>query len=1470
MRSSQLRNCLVALVISFACTIARANVIYVNRAATGNTNGSSWADAYLKIGDAATNASFGDQIWVARGTYLENTLLPDGVALYGGFAGTETDLATRNPAVNLTSIDAGKAGTAVKFANPAGPNTILDGFHIRNGLPDEFGGGGAYIDGGAPTITNNVFSENTATQGAGIVVRNATPVIANNLFHDNTADNGAAINIYQNDPNNALKIVNNTFVNNHSGSSGFVIGISSNAKVLFANNLVAFNDRQIYLAYNDSTADYENNDAWQNSYFNYFGPDPTGTAGNISEDPMFQDQANGNFRLAVGSPAIDVGADGLVVGDFDLDHTDRVQNTTVDIGAYENNGTANHIVFAPQPGKSIAYTLLNPQPVIQIEDNTGVPVSGYNGPVTLSIDPGSGDPNATLSGTVTVNAVDGIATFTDISISGSGTGFVLDAITTDTLPAQSMMFDVVGTRLYVGKSGKDTNDGLTWATAKLTVQAAINAGASEIWVAKGTYNENLTVGNGIAFYGSFAGTETDPSTRDLIVNPTILDGGHTGSVLTSTGSTPGLAVQRIDGFTIQNGSDASGPGGGLNLPLFDGTIANCTIQANSASGNGGGIYIQNVKSPGPVSISLLDDVIANNSAGQGGGIYLDVSSNDNVPVNVVLINTTLHANTAATGGGAYFVGDVHLTGCTVDNNTAALGGGAYNEVRTLYANTCTFTNNGITNSSVDAMGGAVFTGVSSGFQFFDSTFTGNHVSAVAGKQANGGMWATVNNGSIWCMNNLISGNSAALGGALYAKHGGNLTFYGCKWLGNAASGNGGALWISQGPVSLLGNLLASNTAGGYGGAIALDTAPVAHDIYNPVILQSCTIASNTAPLGGAALDLRHYSDALLDNNVIAFNDSGIQQDSTCLATLRYTDVYGNGSGKDFVGLSNPAGTYGNLSADPLFVNKSGGDYHLGAGSPAVDAGDTGLYNYDQVDLDKTPRVQGLRVDIGAYERAGAPGVFLYYDVNVTGKAAPGPLGMQPTVRVIDNVGATMTGYVGSVTMALKPGFGTLGATLSGTTTVPVVDGVAKFTDLDIDKGGTNYYLTASIPGHGGADSQPFNMTTPVVRVSPTGSDFNDGSTWAAPKRYIQSAINQSGTTGAVWVKAGTYLGTFGINNPDSVLGGFAGTETADTQRNPAANVTTLDAMGLNTVVSVYTQPTDKPIIDGFTLTGGIGFGGGIVINSGSPIISNNTFLNNATVFGGGILGFGAASHITRNRFIGNSAGLGGGGVYYAYCTGMVIDNNLFVGNSNLYQDGSAMTGFNSDVTITNNTVVGNIGTGGAIGLQNSSAVIENNIVANNGSGLTRNGGSSAALTLTNNDAYNNTGYNYQNMTAGAGSISTDPLFISPVAGNYHLTFGSPCIDSGDDSVVAASALDLDGVTRKLGAHVDMGAFEFNAALFNLGDVQRAARIALGAISATSADLTRLNVVNTGSSLAKIDIRDVDTLARKVLGLAPNP
>ncbi len=74
---------------------------------------------------------------------------------------------------------------------------------------------------------------------------------------------------------------------------------------------------------------------------------------------------------------------------------------------------------------------------------------------------------------------------------------------------------------------------------------------------------------------------------------------------------------------------------------------------------------------------------------------------------------------------------------------------------------------------------------------------------------------------------------------------------------------------------------------------------------------------------------------------------------------------------------------------------------------------------------------------------------------------------------------------------------------------------------------------------------------------------------------------------------------------------------------------------------------------------------------------------------------------------------------------------------------------------------------------------------------------------------------YSNNTYGPGmQYNTDPLFIDPANGNYHLQPCSPAINAGDNNVVTTAGIltDLDGNARIQGGTVDIGPYEDDAVL----------------------------------------------------------
>lgn len=281
----------------------------------------------------------------------------------------------------------------------------------------------------------------------------------------------------------------------------------------------------------------------------------------------------------------------------------------------------------------------------------------------------------------------------------------------------------------------------------------------------------------------------------------------------------------------------------------------------------------------------------------------------------------------------------------------------------------------------------------------------------------------------------------------------------------------------------------------------------------------------------------------------------------------------------------------------------------------------------------------------------------------------------------------------------------------------------------------------------------------TIYVKPDGSDTSTGLSWDTAKATIQAAITTADADDEVWVTAGTYKENISLKSDVAVYGGFAGNETARTNRHQVIGFSIIDGNSAGSAVRL--NSAENAVIDGFIVRHGKSTkGGGIYCDGASnSIISDNIIVNNnATSYGGGIYSCNSSVSIINNTVADNSAGStsGGGGIF---TTGMI------------------------------------------------KAFIYNNIIAYNTSAINLSG---IWPERDNNCVYGNAGSSYATYT---DEIYKDPKFMDHSntnidSRNYHIMGDSPCIKAGDSSYAAGLSYDIDGQSRIVSGKTDIGADEY--------------------------------------------------------------
>jgi parallel beta-helix repeat protein len=220
-------------------------------------------------------------------------------------------------------------------------SAILDGFTIQGGnaLGSDGYGGGVYNEISSPKLANCIISGNTAPVGAGVYNYNyASPTITNCVISGNTATGdwgGGVFNYYHSNPT----LTNCTLSGNTSTAygGGMVNNYESSPNIynsIIWGNTAAFSGNQIY---NLNSAEWLYFTCYANGTGDVFNASSTFTADAncITTAPLFVNAAGDDYRIDGNSPCVNTGYNGFNGETFDVRRQVRIQNATIDMGAYE-------------------------------------------------------------------------------------------------------------------------------------------------------------------------------------------------------------------------------------------------------------------------------------------------------------------------------------------------------------------------------------------------------------------------------------------------------------------------------------------------------------------------------------------------------------------------------------------------------------------------------------------------------------------------------------------------------------------------------------------------------------------------------------------------------------------------------------------------------------------------------------------------------------------------------------------------------------------------------------------------------------------------------------------------------------------------------------------------------------------------------------------------------------------------------
>ncbi|MDR2973770.1 MAG: InlB B-repeat-containing protein, partial [Propionibacteriaceae bacterium] len=266
---------------------------------------------------------------------------------------------------------------------------------------------------------------------------------------------------------------------------------------------------------------------------------------------------------------------------------------------------------------------------------------------------------------------------------------------------------------------------------------------------------------------------------------------------------------RISNNTATGTSKEAGCGGGLDIMNSAVTLERGSIDSNSATGSGGGVFVDSYstfkQTGGTIGVGPESDPkLKGNSALYGAGVYVNSSSEFTMSGDALIAGNSQpdYATKDTKGGGvyAYWARSFTMEGGRISNNSAQRGGDVYAH-RTPVTITA-----GTIDSGTAEKGGGVFLLDKASLTVSDATIGDPDLSdeVVLGSTARqgGGIWAADSTVELKS-GARISGNTATaedtnpprLGAGVYIQGSTKLTMTGGSISGNTTPGAGGGVYV---------------------------------------------------------------------------------------------------------------------------------------------------------------------------------------------------------------------------------------------------------------------------------------------------------------------------------------------------------------------------------------------------------------------------------------------------------------------------------------------------------------------------------------------------------------------------------------------------------------------------------------------------------------------------------------------------